>query len=153
MSSFRLRARVGVSIPATCGRRGITPAFGYGPPHPGAGGTSTLLTSALPGAHYNTSDDSRLAAYQAETEYEKASWLTLYDVAGDRDVRIPAPFQIGAVFIKIPEVALDLAGGTDTLAGPRFVWSLSLLRKSVIGRVFFAGSRRARDGQWAGRSV
>ena len=52
VSSFRLRARVGVSIPATCGRRGITPAFGYGPPHPGAGGTSTLLTSALPGAHY-----------------------------------------------------------------------------------------------------
>ena len=41
----RLR-RVGVSIPATCGRRGITPAFGYGPPHPGAGGTSTLLTCA-----------------------------------------------------------------------------------------------------------
>ena len=60
--------------------------------------------------HYNTSDDSRLAAYRAETEYEKASWLTLYDLAGDRDVRIPAPFQIGAVFIKIPEVALDLAG-------------------------------------------
>ena len=29
----------------------------------------------------------------------------------------------------------------------------SLLQKSVIGRVFFAGSRRARDGQWAGRSV
>ena len=52
MSSFRLRARLGISIPATCGRRGITPAFGYGPPHPGAGGTSTLLTSALPGAHY-----------------------------------------------------------------------------------------------------
>ena len=52
VSGFRLRARVGVSIPATCGRRGITPAFGYGPPHPGAGGTSTLLTSALPGAHY-----------------------------------------------------------------------------------------------------
>ena len=48
---FRLRARLGISIPATCGRRGITPAFGYGPPHPGAGGTSTLLTSALPGAY------------------------------------------------------------------------------------------------------
>ena len=32
VSGFRLRARVGVSIPATCGRRGITPAFGYGPP-------------------------------------------------------------------------------------------------------------------------
>ena len=52
VSGFRLRARLGVSIPATCGRRGITPAFGYSPPHPGAGGTSTLLTSALPGAHY-----------------------------------------------------------------------------------------------------
>ena len=74
--------------------------------------------------HYNTSDDSRLAAYQAETEYEKASWLTLYDLAGDRDVRIPTPFQIGAVFIKVPEAALDLATGVDTLAGPRFVWSL-----------------------------
>ncbi len=74
--------------------------------------------------HYNTSDDSRLAAYRAETEYEKASWLTLYDLAGDRDVRIPTPFQIGAVFIKVPEVALDLATGIDTLAGPRFVWSL-----------------------------
>ena len=52
-SACPCRARVGVSIPATCGRRGITPAFGYGPPHPGAGGTSTLLTSALPGAHYS----------------------------------------------------------------------------------------------------
>ena len=52
VSGFRPRARLGVSIPATCGRRGITPAFGYGPPHPGAGGTSTLPTSALPGAQY-----------------------------------------------------------------------------------------------------
>ncbi len=54
VSGFRLRARVGISIPTTGGRRGITPAFGYGPPHPGAGGTPTLLTSALPGAHYAT---------------------------------------------------------------------------------------------------
>jgi len=52
VSGFRLRARLGFSIPSSCGRRGITPAFGYGPPHPGAGGTPTLLTSALPGAHY-----------------------------------------------------------------------------------------------------
>lgn len=73
---------------------------------------------------YNTSDDARLAAYQAETEYEKASWVTLYDVAGDRDIRLPTPFQIGAVFMKAPEVALDLAVSADTLAGPRFVWSL-----------------------------
>ena len=81
-----------------------------------------LMTGAV--RYYNTSDDARLAAYQAETEYEKASWLTLYDVDGDRDIRIPTPFQIGAAFMKAPEVTLDLASGTDTLAGPRFIWSL-----------------------------
>ena len=81
-----------------------------------------LMTAAI--WRYNTSDAARLAAYQAETEYEKASWLTLYDVVDERDIRIPAPFQIGAAFIKIPEVALDLATDTDTLAGPRFLWSL-----------------------------
>ena len=73
---------------------------------------------------YNTSDEARLAAYQAETEYEKASWVTFYDVDGDRDIRLPTPFQIGATFMKVPEVALDLAAGTDTLAGPRFIWAL-----------------------------
>ena len=53
VSSFRLRARLDVSIPSSrFGRRGITPAFGYGAPHPSAGGTSTLLTHALPSAHY-----------------------------------------------------------------------------------------------------
>ena len=34
------------------GQRGVTPAFGYGAPHPGARGTLTLLISALPSAHY-----------------------------------------------------------------------------------------------------
>jgi hypothetical protein len=38
------------------GQRGITPAFGYSPPHPRARGTSTLLINALPGAHYDPSD-------------------------------------------------------------------------------------------------
>src|ERR1700688_2778371 len=34
VSSFRLRARLGLSIPSTLpGQRGITPAFGYGAPH------------------------------------------------------------------------------------------------------------------------
>ncbi len=74
--------------------------------------------------HHNTSDEARSAAYQAETDYEKASWLTLYDVIDDRDIRVPTPFQIGAVFMKVPEVVLDLATGTDTLAGPKFIWSL-----------------------------
>src|SRR6266536_1997951 len=34
------------------GPRGITPAFGYGAPHPGARGTSTLPINALLSAHY-----------------------------------------------------------------------------------------------------
>src|SRR5450755_3060345 len=35
------------------GPRGITPAFGYGAPHPSARGTSTLLINALLSAHYS----------------------------------------------------------------------------------------------------
>src|SRR5438128_543671 len=34
------------------GPRGITPAFGYGAPHPSARGTSTLPINALLSAHY-----------------------------------------------------------------------------------------------------
>ena len=52
VSGFRLRARLGFSIPIPfSGQRGITPAFGYSAPHPGAGGTSTLLNNALLSAH------------------------------------------------------------------------------------------------------
>jgi hypothetical protein len=55
VSSFRFRARLGFSIPSLfSGQRGITPAFGYSAPHPGAGGTLTLLNSALLSAHYAT---------------------------------------------------------------------------------------------------
>ena len=73
---------------------------------------------------FNGSTQARELAYQGETDYDKASWVTLYDVAGDADLRIPVPFQIGAAFIKLPEVALDLVAGRETLAGPKFVWSL-----------------------------
>src|ERR1700730_17217695 len=53
VSSFRLRARLGFSIPSLLsGRRGVTPAFGYSAPHLGAGGTLTLLNNALLSAHY-----------------------------------------------------------------------------------------------------
>src|SRR5271157_971664 len=53
VSGFRLRARLGFSIPVCSpGQRGITPAFGYGPPHPSAEGTSTPMTHALPSAQY-----------------------------------------------------------------------------------------------------
>ena len=53
VSGFRLRARLDFSIPPCFpGQRGITPAFGYGAPHPSAEGTSTPLTHALPSTHY-----------------------------------------------------------------------------------------------------
>ena len=73
---------------------------------------------------FNGSTRARQLAYQGETDYDKASWVTLYDVAGDTDIRIPVPFQIGATFIKLPEVVLDLVAERETLAGPKFVWSL-----------------------------
>jgi hypothetical protein len=34
------------------GQRGVTPAFGYGAPHPSTSGTSTHLSTSLPSAHY-----------------------------------------------------------------------------------------------------
>ena len=37
------------------GRRGITPAFGYGAPHSSAGGTLTLLNNVLLSTHYEPS--------------------------------------------------------------------------------------------------
>jgi hypothetical protein len=36
------------------GQRGITPAFGYGAPHPSTSGTSTHLNPSLPSAHCTT---------------------------------------------------------------------------------------------------
>src|SRR5216684_2688191 len=36
------------------GQRGITPAFGYGAPHPSTSGTSTHLNTSLPSAHYRS---------------------------------------------------------------------------------------------------
>jgi hypothetical protein len=38
------------------GQRGITPAFGYGAPHPGVRGTLTLLSNVLLSTHYGRSD-------------------------------------------------------------------------------------------------
>ena len=54
VSGFRLRAsKNDFTIPSSrFGQRGVTPAFGYGAPHPSAGGTLTLLINALLSAHY-----------------------------------------------------------------------------------------------------
>ena len=39
-------------VPTLSGQRGITPAFGYGAPHPGARGTLTLLNNVLLSTQY-----------------------------------------------------------------------------------------------------
>ena len=74
--------------------------------------------------HHNQLSGVRRAVYENQTDYEKASWITLYGFGPGTDIRIPVPFQIGAVFVKLPEVAFDIASGSDTQAGPKFVWSL-----------------------------
>ena len=83
-----------------------------------------LSAAAWAAWEHNHGGSARRAAYENQTDYEKASWVTLYRIAPGTDIRIPVPFQIGAVFVKIPEVALDLARGSDTQAGPKFAWSL-----------------------------
>src|SRR5208282_4643468 len=40
------------TYPTLSGQRGITPAFGYGTPHPGARGTLTLLNNVLLSTQY-----------------------------------------------------------------------------------------------------
>src|SRR5690348_11146738 len=59
VSSFRLRARLDVSIPSTSSgqQRLRTPLLGYGAPHLSARGTSTLLNNALLSAHFRLADD------------------------------------------------------------------------------------------------
>jgi len=58
VSSFRLRARLGFSIPSTSPASEATnPAFGYDTPHPSVGGTLTLLNYALLSTHHGSIGD------------------------------------------------------------------------------------------------
>jgi hypothetical protein len=64
VSDFRLRARLDFSIPSTSpASEASNPAFGYGAPHPSAGGTSTLLISALLSTHHGSIGDSWSMAF------------------------------------------------------------------------------------------
>src|SRR5271165_589193 len=76
VSGFRLRARLGFSIPLCFpGQRGITPAFGYGAPHPSAEGTSTPLTHVLPSAHYGRFSRSALFSLADYVNQKLKSWI------------------------------------------------------------------------------
>lgn len=63
---------------------------------------------------WNAADPERLAKYEAQPAHEKARWVYVYDSAG-RDWRIPVPFELGAVFMKLPEMVLDRAFGLRTV--------------------------------------
>jgi len=58
VSSFRLRARLGFSIPSTSpASEAINPAFGYDTPHSSVGGTLTLLNNTLLSTHHGSIGD------------------------------------------------------------------------------------------------
>ena len=69
---------------------------------------------------WNISGPERKEQYEGETEYEKSAYVTAYNVMGETDLRLPVPFQIGAVFMKLPEIGLDIVGSVDSLAGLGF---------------------------------
>lgn len=69
---------------------------------------------------WNISGPERKEQYEGETEYEKSAYVTAYNVIGETDLRLPVPFQIGAVFMKLPEIGLDIVGSVDSLAGLGF---------------------------------
>ncbi|MCY4265386.1 MAG: hypothetical protein OXE78_11080 [Gammaproteobacteria bacterium] len=69
---------------------------------------------------WNYTDTGRRLQYEGETEYAKSAYVTAYNVFGQTDFRLPVPFQTGAVFMKLPEIALDLVGSVNSLAGIGF---------------------------------
>src|SRR5271157_2879958 len=94
VSGFRLRARLGFSIPLCLpGQRGITPAFGYGAPHPSAEGTSTPLTHALPSAHYEP------------LRHPTASGLSLAGVRFDRPRSRSGASRVARAFLNVRAAA------------------------------------------------
>ena len=79
------------------------------------GSMVSIATAALWG--WNTSDPDRKLQFESETQYEKSAYVTAYDVYGETDLRIPVPFQIGAAFMKMPEIALDVVTSVESVTG------------------------------------
>lgn len=72
---------------------------------------SAISLSALT---WNLSSYERESRYEAQSAYDKANYVYLYDVNGT-DYRIPVPFELGAVFMKTPELLADRIVGADTV--------------------------------------
>jgi len=126
VSSFRLRARLDVSIPSSfSGQRGITPAFGYGAPHSSTRGTLTLLNNARLSALYNTvrlhsaigyvTPQDRLAGRQAEIH--AARDRKLEQARSQRQLRqqqrISSRFAPGAATMTSPRETEAGSAGTQ----------------------------------------
>ena len=82
---------------------------------------SAISLSALA---WNLSSYERESRYEAQSAYDKANYVYLYDVNGT-DYRIPVPFELGAVFMKVPEMLADRLLGLDTVdtAGLKLSWT------------------------------
>ena len=120
-------------FPLSLGQRGITPAFGYGAPHPGARGTSTLLNNVLLSTHYGRSDscppDSWTLRFNACSPCGQASLIHASGLPA-----IPSPNTCGR----------SASSGRGTLphqrVGPRALpFGNSGLRRSLAGSPHLAG--------------
>lgn len=107
VSDFRLRARLDISIPSTSpASEAFNPAFGYGAPHPSAGGTSTLLINALLSTHHGPIRDSRPTAFlgyprghrvETETRCRSTQGLTTYSILSLEPECLKNPISISRV--------------------------------------------------------
>ena len=67
---------------------------------------------------WNISDSSRKYQYEAQAAFDKASYVYFYEVSGI-DFRIPVPFELGGIFMKIPELVADRALNLSTVDSNR----------------------------------
>lgn len=77
-------------------------------PHARGSFARAIMLMAIPclALMWNSSSDSRQMQYEDQAAFEKANYVYFYDVNGS-DYRIPVPFELGAVFMKGPELVLD----------------------------------------------
>ena len=94
-------------------------------PHAVSSALRACLLSAisLSAIAWNLSSYERESRYEAQSAYDKANYVYLFDVNGT-DYRIPVPFELGAVFMKVPEMLADRLLGLDTVdtAGLKLSW-------------------------------
>lgn len=63
---------------------------------------------------WNLSNSTRTEQYEAQAAFDKSNYVYFYDVNGI-DFRIPVPFELGAIFMKFPELVADRVLGISTV--------------------------------------